>query len=89
MSEYVITAKSAVTDEAYLSAIFEDNNLVAIVQNKKVSSEVKIEHIAIFLLYIKCEDRYFQQDIPCFIYDYVSVIDVIDVVCDLFVVFVF
>ena len=34
MSEYVITAKNADTDEAYLLTIFEDNKLVAIDQNK-------------------------------------------------------
>lgn len=86
MSEYVITAKSADTDEAYLSAIFEDNKLVAIVQNKKVSSEVKIEHIAKFLLSIKSEERYYPKYISSFIENYVSVIDAIDVVGDNFVV---
>ena len=53
MSEYVITAKSADTDEDYLSAIFEDNKLVAIFQYKNVSSDVKIESIYKFLLTIK------------------------------------
>ena len=86
MSEYVITAKSADTDEAYLSAIFEDNKLVAIVQNKKVTSEVKIEHIAKFLLSIKSEERYYPKDISSFIENYVSVIDALDVVGDNFVV---
>ena len=42
MSVYVITAKSADTDEAYSSAIFEVNKLVAIVQNKTLSSAVNI-----------------------------------------------
>ena len=73
MSKYVITAKTADTDEAYLSAIFEDNKLVNIVQNKKVSSEVKIEQ------------RYYPKDISSFIENHVSVIDAIDVVGDNFV----
>ena len=86
MSEYVIPAKSADTDEDYLSAIQEDNKLVAIVQNKKVSSEVKIEHIAKFLLSIKSEERYYPKGISSFIENYVSGIDEIDVVGDNFVV---
>ena len=55
-------------------------------QNKKVSSEVKIEHIAKFLLSIKSEERYYPKDISSFIENYVSVIDAIDVVGDNFVV---
>ena len=85
MSKYVITAKTADTDEAYLSAIFEDNKLVNIVQNKKVSSEVKIEHISKFLLSIVSEERYYAKDISSFIENHVSVIDAIDVVGDNFV----
>ena len=42
MSKYVITAKTADTDEAYLSAIFEDNKLVNIVQNKKYHLKLKL-----------------------------------------------
>ena len=89
MSEYVITVKSDDTDVAYLSAIFEYNKLVAIVQKKKVSSEVKIDHIAKFLLSIKSEERYYPKDISSFIDNYVSVIDAIDVVGDNFVVIAF
>lgn len=85
MSKYVITAKTVDTDEAYLSAIFEDNKLVNIVQNKKVSSEVKIEHISKFLLSIVSEERYYPKDISSFIENHVSVIDAIDVVGDNFV----
>ena len=85
MSKYVITAKTADTDEAYLSAIFEDNKLVNIVKNKKVSSEVKIEHISKFLLSIVSEERYYPKDISSFIENHVSVIDAIDVVGDNFV----
>lgn len=82
MNKYVITAKKTGSDEAYLSAIFEEGNLVSIVQNKKVSSEVKSKDVAKFLLAIKSDKRSYPQNISDFIAHNVQVIEAIDVIGD-------
>ena len=70
------------SDTAYLSAIFEDNKLVGIVQNKNVSSEVNSEHVAKFLLAINNDEYFYPKNIAEFIEDNVTVIESIDVVND-------
>lgn len=85
MEKYVITAKKKGSDEAYLSAIFEDNKLVAVVQNKKVSSEVNTEDVAKFLLAIKSDKRYYPKNISDFINNEVQLIEAIDVIEDSYI----
>lgn len=85
MEKYVITAKKKGSDEAYLSAIFEDNKLVAVVQNKKVSSEVNTEDVAKFLLAIKSDKRYYPQNISDFINNEVQLIEASDVIEDSYI----
>lgn len=85
MEEYAITAKKKGSDEAYLSAIFKDNKLVAVVQNKKVSSEVKTEDVAKFLLAIESDKYYYPQNISDFINNEVHLIETIDVIGDSYI----
>lgn len=80
--DYVITAVKAGTDVPYLSAIFRDNKLVAIIQNKKVSLDVKTEDVAKFLLAIKSDKRYYPQDIADFIKNNLTVVEAIDDIRD-------
>lgn len=89
MSNYVITAKNIDTDEAYLSAIFKDDKLMGIVQNKCVSDTINVEHVAKFLLAIGSDDRYYPEalklDSKKYIQENTRVIPAIDVVGDNFV----
>ena len=82
MKNKVITAVIKGSGTAYLSAIFEDNKLVGIVQNKNVSSEVNSEHVAKFLLAINNDEYFYPKNIAEFIEDNVTVIESIDVVND-------
>ncbi|MDT2871656.1 hypothetical protein P7H89_12815 [Lactococcus lactis] len=72
--DYVITAVKAGSDVPYLSAIFLDNKLVGIIQNKTVSSDVKTEDVAKFLYAIRSDDRYYPQDIAGFIKNNLTVV---------------
>lgn len=85
MSDFVITAKKVNTDEAYLSAIFKDNHLVSVVQNKKISATLQIEHIAKFLLAIKSDEYYYPKNIEDFIKNNVEIIEAIDTISDKFI----
>lgn len=89
MSDYVITAKKIDTDEAYLSAVFKDDKLMGIVQNKCVSDTINVEHIAKFLLAINSENRYYPEELKLngkkYIQENTTVIPAIDVVGDNFV----
>lgn len=80
--DYVITGLKAGTDVPYLSAIFQDNKLVAIIQNKKVSSDVKTEDVAKFLLDIKSDERYYPKDIAAFMKNNLTVVEAIDDIRD-------
>lgn len=89
MSKYVITAKSTVTDEPYLSAIFEENRLVGIVQNERISDAVNVAHVASFLIAISSDNRYYPEELKIdgekYIRENTTVIPAIDVIGDNFV----
>lgn len=80
--DYVITGLKAGTDVPYLSAIFRDNRLIGIIQNKKFSSDVKTEDVAKFLLAIKSDERYYPKDIAAFMKNNLTVVEAIDDIRD-------
>lgn len=80
--DYVITGLKAGTDVPYLSAIFRDNKLIGIIQNKKFSSDVKTEDVAKFLLAIKSDERYYPKDIAAFMKNNLTVVEAIDDIRD-------
>lgn len=89
MSDYVITAKNIDTDEAYLSAVFKDDKLMGIVQNKCVSDTVNVEHVAKFLIAISSDKCYYPEELKLdskkYIQENTTIIPAIDAVGDNFV----
>lgn len=74
VSEFVITAVKKGSDEPYLSAIFEDNRLISIIQNENISKEINEKDIASFLLEIRNDDLFFPQDIASNLKKYVTIL---------------